>query len=264
MPKTDYDHHKKAGNQGDVIKHVALIAALDKVLDEHQQSTFHYADTFAGYVQNSLVKGNEWPQGIGKFFQRRELDDNKHTKLYKRWYLSRPQLLGGMYPGSSLIAADVCAWKKRKVRLSLWDTCSDVVEDLRKTFKEQQHYISKEEATPEEVMSANFLLIDPPKNCWNEIRKFLENYKHPVLVWLPVGVHTTQPPTEAGNSSRAREKALEDGFGVTKVQWANSGRGAMGCQLLYRLPDEARSALRKAVDHVATILGWKCHHYDHD
>lgn len=43
-----YDHHEKVGNQGDVVKHVALLAALDKDLENHKRSDFCYADTFAG------------------------------------------------------------------------------------------------------------------------------------------------------------------------------------------------------------------------
>ena len=47
MPMRDYDHHKKAGNEGDVVKHVALIAALDSVIDQHGGGVFHYADIYA-------------------------------------------------------------------------------------------------------------------------------------------------------------------------------------------------------------------------
>jgi hypothetical protein len=45
-----YDHHEKAGNEGDVVKHVALIAALRAVVGEAKGSEFAYADTFAAYV----------------------------------------------------------------------------------------------------------------------------------------------------------------------------------------------------------------------
>ena len=34
-----YDHHMKAGNQGDCVKHPALIAALDTVLQNDEEKT---------------------------------------------------------------------------------------------------------------------------------------------------------------------------------------------------------------------------------
>ena len=54
-----YDHWRKAGNQGDVVKHVALIAALDVILDAHKKKEFLYADTYAGYAHIPLLKSNE-------------------------------------------------------------------------------------------------------------------------------------------------------------------------------------------------------------
>src|SRR5581483_2262064 len=86
-----YDHHEKAGNQGDVVKHVALLAALDKVLGKHQRSDFRYADTFAGYAHSPIVQGGEWEHGIGVILgeqNAKRLDHNRHTSLWLRWYLS--------------------------------------------------------------------------------------------------------------------------------------------------------------------------------
>ncbi len=54
-----YDHHKKAGNEGDICKHPALIAALDETVAHTHCSPFLYADIFAGYAKNPLLKGNE-------------------------------------------------------------------------------------------------------------------------------------------------------------------------------------------------------------
>ena len=188
MLKKVYDHHKKAGNQGDVVKHIALIAALDKVVHNHRGPVFRYADIFAGYAHNPLIRGYEWKQGIGKLFGRQGLDKNEHTALYERWYLTRPQLLGGMYPGSSLIAADMAAWKKKKIKLSLWDISPSVIADLMKIFSGGGHNIFHRPAKPSEkdVRSADFLLIDPPdgkKQTWDLICEYLGNNNAAVLIW---------------------------------------------------------------------------------
>ena len=263
-----YDHCKKAGNQGDVVKHVALIAALDKVLDAHRGPIFKYADSFAGYAHTPLVKGNEWGQGVEKIFDRPELNHNRHTALYRKWYLSRPQLLGGVYPGSSLIAADVCAWKRKKVRLYLWDTSSRAFADLTTVFRGQGHTILRRSATPDEgqVRDANFVLIDPPnsKHYWDSIREFLKKRAQAILLWLPVYANTTsKPPGENRQSEVIRNDALALGYSATKARWNEGGR-TIGCELIYRLPSDAKTAVREAVEHVVKIAGWRWRplHYD--
>jgi 23S rRNA A2030 N6-methylase RlmJ len=261
-----YDHRSKAGNQGDVIKHIALIAALDRALDEHRGPTFKYADIFAGYAQNPLARGNEWKQGVGKLFERQDLNDNEHTALYKKWYLSRLKPPGGVYPGSSLIAADLCTWKKKKFQLFLWDTGESPIADLKKVFIGQGHSIFHRAAAPteQEVISADFLLIDPPdgsKETWDSICKFLANRNPAVLVWLPVSANTTKkPPDEDKQSQLSRNGALALNCEVTRVRWTVGGR-MIGCQLIYRVSHKAKSALREAVEHVVRIVGWKLAHY---
>jgi hypothetical protein len=60
-----YDHHKKAGNEGDICKHPALIAAVDLTLASGAGTPFRYADLYAGYAKNPLTVGHEWRNGIG-------------------------------------------------------------------------------------------------------------------------------------------------------------------------------------------------------
>ncbi len=264
MPRKVYDHHKKAGNQGDVIKQVALIAALDKVLDEHRALTFCYADIYAGYAHNPLIKGNEWKHGIGKLWRRQKADNNQHTAMYSKWYLSRPQLVGGMYPGSSLIASDMCASKGKNVSLSLWDNSPSVIADLSKVFHGQGHSIFSRPADLDdsEVQSAHFLLIDPPSkdDYGSSIRGFLKRPNQAVLLWLPVNAIAKTPPREDKESARIREDVRSLGFAVTKVRWYKGGR-TIGCQLVYRLRRKATRALRSAIEQVVRIAGWKCKHY---
>jgi len=76
----DYDHHKKAGNQGDIVKHPALVAAIAEVVDP-AAGVFRYADTFAAYAWNPLIKGHEWQKGIGRVAESPILDQNQHSAL---------------------------------------------------------------------------------------------------------------------------------------------------------------------------------------
>ena len=107
MAKQPYHHATKSGNQGDVVKHVALLAALDVVLAAWPGGFFRYADTFAGDAQHVLGEGGAWQEGVGRLADEPQLEANPHTALYKRWYLPRPLVRGGAYPGSGLVAADV-------------------------------------------------------------------------------------------------------------------------------------------------------------
>ncbi len=48
-----YDQNDKAGNEGDICKHPALIAGLDRTIAD-ADAPFRYADIFAGYATNPL------------------------------------------------------------------------------------------------------------------------------------------------------------------------------------------------------------------
>lgn len=278
-PDGRYDHHEKAGNQGDVVKHVALIAALDATVESFPSGkTFRYADTFAGYACNPLVCNPryEWRKGIGRFREqfkeRLQQKPNEHARLWYDWYLAaRPQLLGGIYPGSSLIASDVCAARKAPVHLALWDTSPKVIENLMTVFAGRDCEIYTRTATFEEcdVKAANFLLIDPPnvtERNWKEIHRFLQGGP-PVLLWLPVFADTSSsPPREHARSEGIRKEATATGCKATKVVWAKGGR-MIGCQLIYRLSNTASKALRDAVDALVSIapaahgVKWTCSHH---
>ena len=82
-----YDHNKKAGNEGDIVKHVALIAALNSISATKSSEQFNYADLFAGYAFNPLVEKNEWKNGIGKIHNQSLKVTDKNVQLYFNWYL---------------------------------------------------------------------------------------------------------------------------------------------------------------------------------
>ena len=131
-----YDHAEKCGNEGDVVKHVGLLAALDAVLGSWPGGSFRYADTFAGYAQTVLGDGGScaWQHGAGLLVGEADLAANPHTALWQRWYLGRPQVRGGAYPGSALLAADVARHREVPIRLALWDVSEPAVASLRATW----------------------------------------------------------------------------------------------------------------------------------
>jgi 23S rRNA A2030 N6-methylase RlmJ len=267
-----YDHNKKAGNPGDVVKHVALVAALDTILKAwpKDKEVFRYADTFAGYARNQLGEGNEWEQGIGKLVGLEESTENEYVKLWSKLCLpsSKSKLAYWQYPGSSMIAYKLCKEQLKVAHLSLWDTSESVLADLLAAFGGQCHNLHQRPAKPDEdaVQNADLILIDPPGlgedkgfPSWRSIREFCSPREgQSIIVWLPVNANTAEkPPAEDKQSQEIRKGALEElGFHATKVRWAVGGR-TIGCQLIFRLPQDAENALRIAVDNIVSVAGWQ-------
>lgn len=265
-----YDHHKKAGNQGDVVKHVALLAALDTILRSFGKTDFRYADTFAGYAYSPLIKANEWAEGIGRLVEKgTQLERNPHTKLWYEWYLrGRPHLLGGVYPGSSLIVNDVCRSHAKQPSLALWDVSPAVIANLMETYHGQGHRIFTRPAKPQDrcVRDADFLFVDPPGASmikrkgyphWPRLTEFFEDHDKPILVWLPVILRRKkgkdgEPDQDIEDSKPQRDDALRRGFCATVVRW-EAGIRTVGCQLIYRLPVNVENPIRRAVEHIVEL-----------
>ena len=65
-----YDHSAKIGNQGDVVKHIALFAALRHLLKGRSaDGEFVCADIHAGRPDYVLPEKGEWQYGIGPFLR---------------------------------------------------------------------------------------------------------------------------------------------------------------------------------------------------
>jgi 23S rRNA A2030 N6-methylase RlmJ len=264
----NYDHHRKAGNQGDVVKHPALIAAVDTVVAGHGAEAFRYADAFAGYAWNPLVAGNEWNAGIGRIGGHPGLQRNQHVALWANWYGVHGGLQPGQrYPGSARIVADVCRQRGTQAEMALWDISNAACADLVEEFGGEGHAVFHEAASCADplALDSDLLFLDPPdKSHWTVIHSFLQRRvpERPTIVWLPIGADTTAtPPNEDTTSSEIRAMALAmPSVGVTKVRWHTGGR-TIGCQLVYCLPSPAVFALRAAVNCIVEIADWNVEHY---
>jgi hypothetical protein len=155
-----YDHRTKAGNQGDVVKHVALLAAVRHAFDV-MHSTFRYADAYAGPAGSLLLPGGEWSSGIGKLNRSAEVR-SADVGRWIRWYLARPQLVGSRYPGSVLIVSDAAAEVRKPLAMSLWDSSAEAVADLKQIFPNHTVLHASVDASAEAIGSADLLFVDPP------------------------------------------------------------------------------------------------------
>lgn len=263
-----YDHNNKAGNEGDIVKHVALIASLNTFSVSHQSDSLKYADIYSGYAFNPIMPQNEWKNGIGKIHKQCNKCKNKHVQLYFKWYLSRPQLIGGTYPGSSLIAGDTIKYSELTSKLVLYDISEKVIDNLKTAYENTDHKIYNYAAkyNDKEIKEADFIFIDPPglysksKRDYpkpEDILKFDNQLnKQGLLIWLPITISTiSSPPVESNSTSDCIKSFRENGLQITKVRWQVGGR-VVGCFMAYRLNKDVTDSLRAAIDDVVSITDW--------
>lgn len=82
------DQGKKAGNEGDVVKHPALLASLAVTLRAAEPgSVSRYADLtdlFAGYVVYTLTARGCWRRGVGRLASEKQLSEWQ-SEFVTRW-----------------------------------------------------------------------------------------------------------------------------------------------------------------------------------
>ncbi len=247
-----YSHHKKAGNEGDVVKHVALLAAVQEEARSVTNRAFRYADLFAGYAHNPLALKGEWEKGARQIQIATDQLRSPHSKLYAQWFLTTPTLAGSAYPGSSSVAFQAASVVSANgVEVTAWDTGDLEYLSLASAWGASNAKHGSAAPKDPEVRNADFVFIDPPDNkraTWKAIKSFLDtSSKQALLVWLPVKLGTTDPnmgKLEDAKSARWRKEALELELKVVQVGWRNYGNGMGGCQLIYRLSQGASDALQ--------------------
>lgn len=251
-----YDHRAKAGNQGDVIKHVALIAMARHALDA-TPSIFRYADAFAGPAGSLLLPGGAWANGIGKVNRSGELT-SQDVRRWIGWYLARPQLVGSRYPGSALIVSDVAREAEQPHEMTLWDTSSDAVADLRNVFPTHNIVHEPVDASHYAIGAADLLFIDPPALAeqWDLVMSLIAHGKR-MLAWLPINAAVTPGSAKASalSEDQFRQVSALPSTYRTRVTWARGGR-TIGCLLAYRATLEAAESVRAAVDEVVSRCSW--------
>jgi len=258
-----YDHRTKAGNQGDVVKHVALLAAARHALDA-ARSTMRYADAYAGPAGSLLLPGGEWSSGIGKL-NRSAQAHSVDVGRWMRWYLARPQLVGSRYPGSALIVSDAAVEVRKPLAMSMWDISADVVADLRQVFPNHTVIHSSVDATAEAIRVADLLFIDPPAlaDQWELLVSLMNHGRH-MLAWLPVNAAVAPGSVKVSSiaEDQFRQVAALPSVFCTRVLWAHGGR-TIGCLLAYRSTTEGVASIRAAVEEAVSLCSWTRKEIEH-
>lgn len=286
-----YNHNKKAGNPGDVVKHVALIAAVDAVLvllenELSKKKRFEYCDTYAANALNLLKGEMEFEDGIGKIPEG-WLPENAHLKLWKNlWvkYQNPGSVPFGFYPGSSYFVFETLRAKEVKsFKFNLWDINIDCIRNQYEIFanytrNQGLHPNPKVSLHPESAFNKNneleerfrsmlsdadFLFVDPPSlKClpggYLNLASERANKSKWTMFWLPVSQNNQG--MESNNSKRLRENYYGANVSTIVIQYGAANGGAqslLGCQIFLAGPPpaEGNCPVRAAVKNsISAIL----------
>jgi 23S rRNA A2030 N6-methylase RlmJ len=273
---TPYDHARKIGNKGDLVKHAALANILATLVQQHHDSVFVYAETNAGRPNCVLPSSGEWSQkgGAGKFSKSRLLAaDRQHRRkseparfpaltAYDELALLCSELKTGcVYPGSSELAFRALRCADRRLEFHLWERGWLAHDDLKRHYLAWPEVRVRQEdgyAGVAELLdrSLSFVLIDPPDTKSNHLVEpllaALAARRIPFLCWTPTGGTTLgpgMPPiTLAGHFPDLLKRPDCQAF---VVRWSAWGPFS-GCQLTVLADIEPLA--RAAVDAVCAVM----------
>ncbi|HTO95940.1 MAG TPA: 23S rRNA (adenine(2030)-N(6))-methyltransferase RlmJ [Myxococcales bacterium] len=181
----DYAHARHAGNAGDVLKHVALLALLEAMAEG--PSPLIYLETHAGDGLYPLGSAGEWGDGALRVWNAREGLVGRYAEVLRRQSAAgaqRPQAL----PGSPLVAR---AALRAQDRMVLHETDPRAAAVLRRALPDAEVRQSDGlAALPGAVQGRSLVLIDPPftrKQEWTDAARALERIPGvPAALWYPV------------------------------------------------------------------------------
>lgn len=252
-----YDHREKAGNLGDVFKHLALVSMLHDVLPKFTQQPFKFIDLFTGYPEYLLTDSGSWQKGLGKITPE-ELPDTPVIKLWTELALPCLQDLANpraAYPGAAALVrrmSDVYGVHAQMTLLGQEPAAMAAQQAYHRGAEPAQHIECDAgfRHIPE-CADADFIFMTPASlrserfpdfPSWLDVSPVI-SMPVPTLVWLPL-VNHRKLRFEPGHHM-IRELAVCMGMQVTEIGW--KGRNMIGCQILYRGP-------RKVVQQTAYTL----------
>lgn len=181
----NYRHHFHAGNFADVLKHAVLLRLITAL--QRKEKGFLYLDTHAGRGRydldaaatgDTLARQPEWPEGIGRLWNRSGLP--LEIEDYVGWVRKCDQLSGALpgaasprfYPGSPWLAR---ALARPQDRLVLVEKHPEEVDQLELEFGRESRakvktgdgYAALRAELPPRERRA-LVLIDPPFEAQNE------------------------------------------------------------------------------------------------
>ncbi|MBD1391247.1 hypothetical protein IC617_17610 [Neiella sp. HB171785] len=261
-----YEHKTKAGNLGDVFKHLTLCQLLDGKLEKHQGKFFCYADTFAGRPAYPIEQSKGWRKGAAKLLDI-TVPPLSSVRYWHQHVSATKTQKEPYYPGSSKFAEQLIVQHGFKPQLLLWDTSEVCVNALKDSFP-QAKFVGQNEVKVNDLLleQADFVLVDPPGirsrrhpdyPSWQSLAEMMA-LPVDMLMWLPL----PDSLTSSRNVSHRdiRKLAVSMNLTVSEVTWNTTGM--LGCQLLYRADPLIMGAARRVIDWMAHTMKCQAKHFD--
>ncbi|HEY5677804.1 MAG TPA: 23S rRNA (adenine(2030)-N(6))-methyltransferase RlmJ [Myxococcales bacterium] len=193
----DYAHARHAGNAGDVLKHVALIAILDELLRD--PAPLAYVETHAGDGLYPLGSSGEWGEGALRVWGAREGLLGRYAEILRAHSepgAERPRAL----PGSPLVAR---ALLRKEDRMLLHEIQPQAAGVLRRCLPDAEvREVDGLSGLADAAVGRAFVLVDPPytqKQEWTDAARALERIPGvPAALWYPIKALTRPRALIAG------------------------------------------------------------------
>jgi 23S rRNA (adenine2030-N6)-methyltransferase len=179
----DYAHARHAGNAGDVLKHVALVAVLEELLRD--PAPLEYVETHAGDGLFPLGSAGEWGDGVQRVWGASSGLLGRYAEIV-RSFSRAGAARAETYPGSPSIARKLLR-ERDSMRLYEIDAQSAAV--LRRAVPSAT--VAEQDGLAELSASGRALvLIDPPytqKQEWTDAARAAGRIAGvPLLLWYPI------------------------------------------------------------------------------
>jgi len=190
----NYRHAFHAGNFADVVKHVTLFCLLEHL--NRKPKPWCYVETHAGRGHYRLDgaearRGAEWPDGIGRLVDRRDLPGGIGRYLAQVSALTGNQAGLRCYPGSPLLAR---ALMRAADRAILAELQPDEARALKKVFRGDAR-VAVHETDGYQALKAflpptprrGLVLVDPPYESSSELERLGQALTQAARRW-PTGI----------------------------------------------------------------------------
>jgi len=273
-----YDHSKKIGNQGDVVKHAVLAAVLTHLsaqLDD--KKVFSYVESHAAYPEYTLPDDQNagWRSGIGTLANACGIDEwPNELRLYRNVCFGENIRLAELgqrgvdqitrkhdrYPGSSGIAFRIL--RSRAFRFELYDIDPSACHALSLFFPMWNRVAIRREdgiAALSQLESASLVVIDPPdlnnrENLLDAVRQLAER-NITFIIWTPRNAGRFDDGWREGAPSTDFHGRTKE-YKRLRVRWAEfNSRGMKGCQVT--VSNGLANVAAPVVDRVRELMHWE-------
>ncbi|MGE0322137.1 MAG: 23S rRNA (adenine(2030)-N(6))-methyltransferase RlmJ [Polyangiaceae bacterium] len=279
IPIMAYDHSTKIGNQGDLVKHVALLSVLRHLSREWPSGReFVYADLHSGRPEYELPSNGQWRRGVGLFskalHERLVSPGQSEASLAHATAFQADLFRGGLregsrYLGSSGIAHRLLSRSGLKWRMELWEKNVAAADDLIAHFGADGSHVRVVVGNGYEAVQAasgfGLVLIDPPALETKAVLAAITALKCanvPFICWTPRTSRSVKPKEPEG-SWTAAESARSIAFfeaackvgSCFRIRWYRWGHRTPGCCITVSegLSDIVAAALRETL----SVMGWE-------